>query len=224
MFWNSNPQISFVSSLFFFGHTCRSHHGWEICGSLEYKRLDGEGSGCRRTHHHFHTPGGLISHDDHDHNWHQAGRRCRCWMCLPVSNGPDRREHKHIERDPEETRDIVALHRDNDHHALRVWKRRWTLRVSMMLMVMMSHQNYNDICRKGTKTLFWATFRWFTRFSINGICHFSVNFFVFRLCLKTKSVLKSLCNLPVEFLISKEVAMIFIFLKNKNVVFHCFWP
>ena len=160
MFWNSNPQISFVSSLFFFGHTCRSHHGWEICGSLEYKRLDGEGSGCRRTHHHFHTPGGLISHDDHDHNWYQAGRRCRCWMCLPVSNGPDRRQHKHIERDPEETRDIVALHRDNDHHALRVWKRRWTLKVSMMLMVMMSHQNYNDICRKGTKTLFWATFRW----------------------------------------------------------------
>ena len=41
-----------------------------------------------------------------------------------------------------------------------------------------------------------------TRFSINGICHFSVNFFVFRLCLKTKSVLKSLCNLPVEFVIS----------------------
>ena len=61
-----------------------------------------------------------------------------------------------------------------------------------------------------------------TRFLINGICHFRVNFFVFCLCLKTKSVLKSLCNLPVEFLISKEVAMIFIFLKNKNVVFHCF--
>ena len=44
----------------------------------------------------------------------------------------------------------------------------------------------------------------FTRFSNSGICHFSVNFFVFRLCLKTKSVLKSLCNLPVRFMISKE--------------------
>ena len=39
---------------------------------------------------------------------------------LPVSNGPDRREHKHIGRDPEETRDIVDLHRDGDHQALRV--------------------------------------------------------------------------------------------------------
>ena len=38
---------------------------------------------------------------------------------LPVSNGPDRREHKHIGRDPEETRDTVALQRDNDHQALR---------------------------------------------------------------------------------------------------------
>ena len=65
---------------------------------------------------------------------------------------------------------------------------------------------------------------YYTRFSINGICHFSVNFFVFRLYLKTKSVLKSLCNLPVEFVISKQLVIIFIFLKNKNVVFHCFWP
>ena len=140
---------------FFSARTCRSHHGWEICGSLEYKRLDEEGSGCRRTHHHFHTPGGrVISHDDYDRNWYQAGRRCRCWMCSPVSNGPDRRQHKHIGRDPEETRDTVALQRDNDHQALRFWKRRWTLKISMMLMVMMSHQGYNDICRKGTKTLF----------------------------------------------------------------------
>ena len=72
---------------FFSARTCRSHHGWEICGSLEYKRLDEEGSGCRRTHHHFHTPAGrVISHDDYDHNWYQAGRRCRCWMCyrLPM--------------------------------------------------------------------------------------------------------------------------------------------
>ena len=41
-------------------------------------------------------------------------------MSSPVSNGPDRREHKHIGRDPEETRDTVALHRDNDPQALRV--------------------------------------------------------------------------------------------------------
>ena len=55
----------FCEFTFFSEHTCRSHHGWEICGSLEYKRLDEEGSGCRRTHHHFHTPGGrVISHDD----------------------------------------------------------------------------------------------------------------------------------------------------------------
>ena len=168
-----------MSSLFFSERTCRSHHGWEICGSLEYKRLDEEGSGCRRTHHHFHTPGGrVICDDDHDHNWYQAGRRCRCWMCSPVSNGRDRRRHKHIERDPEETRDIVALHRDNDHHALRVWKRRWTLKVSMMLMVMMSHQNYNDICRKGTKTLFWATFKWqFVYRPIKNILLLFVNIF-----------------------------------------------
>ena len=37
---------------------------------------------------------------------------------LPASNGPDRREHKHIGQDPEETRDTVDLHRDGDHQAL----------------------------------------------------------------------------------------------------------